>query len=246
MLSQAERELVVRSWRLVLPILDTAADLFYRRLFEIRPELRALFAEDLSEQKKKLGQMLSFVVRSADFPALAWSDDTAPEADPFLVLAALGHRHAARYRVADEAYETVGEALLWTLERGLGDAFDAAVRGAWTKLYGAVARVMKMGARRDAPDRVPGLDGDSVAAVLEAAALTRRLACIEVAAAPGAIGGAIWVKSGQLVAATAGERTGIDALRTLLAQRAPCAVRHPCEALDAGVTPLMSIADAIA
>lgn len=147
MLSQTERELVVRSWRLVVPILDTAADLFYRRLFELRPDLRPLFPEDMASQKKKLGQMLSFIVKSMDWPESAWNDEVAPDEDLFLVVIALGRRHTELYRVPDESYAAVGEALLWTLDYGIGKEFDAPLRGAWAKLYGLVARVMKMGSR---------------------------------------------------------------------------------------------------
>jgi hemoglobin-like flavoprotein len=147
MLSQTEREIVVRSWRLVVPIADTAADLFYRRLFELKPEYRSLFAEDMTSQKKKLAQMLSFVVKSMDWPEEAWNDDVAPDEDLFLVVLALGRRHTELYRVPDDSYGPVGEALLWTLDYAIGKEFDASLRTAWAKLYGLVARAMKMGAR---------------------------------------------------------------------------------------------------
>lgn len=157
MLSQVERELVVRSWRLVVPILDTAADLFYKRLFELRPDLRPLFPEDMTAQKKKLGQMLGFIVKSMDWPESAWNDEVAPDEDLFLVVIALGRRHTDLYRVPDESYGPVGEALLWTLDYGIGKEFDAPLRSAWAKLYGLVARVMRMGSRmvaeRDADAR---------------------------------------------------------------------------------------------
>jgi hemoglobin-like flavoprotein len=145
MLSQAERELVVRSWRLVVPILDTASDLFYRRLFELRPDLRKLFPEDMTSQKRKLGQMLGFIVKSMDWPESAWADDISPDEDLFLVVIALGRRHTDLYKVPDESYGPVGEALLWTLDYGIGKEFDAPLRSAWAKLYNLVSRVMRMG-----------------------------------------------------------------------------------------------------
>jgi len=147
MLSQAERELVVRSWRLVAPILETASDLFYRRLFELRPDLRPIFPEDMSGQKKKLGQMLGFIVKSMDWPESAWNEEVTPDEDLFLVVIALGRRHTELYRVPDESYGAVGEALIWTLDYGIGKEFDANLRSAWAKLYALVARVMKMGTR---------------------------------------------------------------------------------------------------
>lgn len=139
--------MVVRSWRLVLPIAETAADLFYKRLFELRPDVRQYFPEDMSGQKKKFVQMLGFIVKSMDWPESAWDDEVAPEEDLFLVVLALGRRHTELYRVPDESYGPVGEALLWTLDYGIGKEFDATLRGAWAKLYGLVARVMRMGTR---------------------------------------------------------------------------------------------------
>ena len=66
MFSDSEKDIVLRSWRLVVPIAETAADLFYRRLFELKPEYRSLFGEDMSAQKRKLVRMLAFIVRSME------------------------------------------------------------------------------------------------------------------------------------------------------------------------------------
>lgn len=147
MLTEAERKAVLDSWRLVVPIAETAADLFYGRLFELAPEYRPLFAEDLGPQKRKLVTMLQFVVKAMDWTDDRWKDDVDPESDLCFVVLAMGRRHAALYHVPDAAYAPVGEALLWTLEQGLGAAFGPDVRAAWTKLYGLVATTMKLGAK---------------------------------------------------------------------------------------------------
>jgi hemoglobin-like flavoprotein len=144
-LNDAEKKLIVNSWRLVVPIKDTAADLFYRRLFELKPSYRQLFKGDMAAQKHKLIAMLSFMVKSLDWPDSAWRDNVAEEDDLFLVVLALGRRHSELYNVPDAAYATVGEALLWTLDYGLAKEFTAPVRAAWTKLYGLVSTAMKMG-----------------------------------------------------------------------------------------------------
>jgi hemoglobin-like flavoprotein len=144
-LNDAEKKLILNSWRLVIPIQDTAADLFYRRLFELAPSYQPLFKTDLDAQKRKLIAMLAFVVKSLDWPDSAWRDSVAEEDDLFLVVLALGRRHSELYDVPDAAYATVGEALLWTLDYGLGKEFTAPVRAAWTKLYGLVSTAMKMG-----------------------------------------------------------------------------------------------------
>lgn len=145
MLNDAEKKLILSSWRLVVPIKDTAADLFYRRLFELRPGYQQLFKSDMATQKRKLIAMLAFIVRSLDWPDAAWRDNVAEEDDLFLVVLALGRRHSELYAVPDAAYAAVGEALLWTLDYGLGKEFTPPVRAAWTKIYGLVAAAMKMG-----------------------------------------------------------------------------------------------------
>jgi hemoglobin-like flavoprotein len=126
------KQLVQESWMQVEPIADTAATLFYDRLFALDPALRPLFrSTDFGEQKKKLMQTLAVAVRGLDK-----LDQLTP------ALEALGRRHAG-YRVKDEHYATVAQALLWTLEQGLGPAFTPEVRDAWTETYLLVASVMQ-------------------------------------------------------------------------------------------------------
>lgn len=145
MLNDVEKRLIQNSWRLIVPIKDTAADLFYRRLFELEPSYQQLFKGDMASQKRKLIAMLAFIVKSLDWPDSAWRDHVAEEDDLFLVVLALGRRHSELYDVPDAAYATVGEALLWTLDYGLGKEFTPPVRAAWTKVYGLVSTAMKMG-----------------------------------------------------------------------------------------------------
>lgn len=130
-----QKDLVQSSFALVVTIAGQAADLFYDRLFEIDPELRSLFKSDLSEQKKKLMQMLVAAVRGLDD-----LDALVP------VVRDLGARHHG-YGVRDEHYDTVATALLWTLEQGLGEAFTPETREAWVEVYGILAATMKSGAR---------------------------------------------------------------------------------------------------
>lgn len=134
------KRLVKESWEQVAPISEVAAALFYGRLFELDPSLRHLFRGDMAEQGRKLMQTLTVVVRGLDR-----LDDLVPAVE------SLGRRHGA-YGVRDEHYDTVAAALLWTLERGLGDAFAPPVRDAWTEAYGLLATIMKR-----ASAGVPGL-----------------------------------------------------------------------------------------
>jgi hemoglobin-like flavoprotein len=123
-------ELVQSSFRKVVPIAGTAADLFYNRLFEIAPEVRSLFPQDLSEQKKKLMGMLGTAVGS-----LHKLEEILP------TVVDLGKRHKG-YGVTAAHYAPVGAALLWTLEQGLGVDFTPEVKAAWTDTYTTLAGAM--------------------------------------------------------------------------------------------------------
>jgi len=130
-----QKQLVQDSFASIAPIADDAAALFYRRLFDVAPSLQPLFRGDMTEQRRKLMQMLTAAVKGLD-----QLDQLVP------VVKDLGRRHA-RYGVVDAHYDTVGSALLWTLEKGLGSAFTADVREAWTVVYGLLATTMKEAAR---------------------------------------------------------------------------------------------------
>ena len=134
MISNEEVQLVQSSWKKVAPISETAADLFYGKLFELDPSVKPMFPDDMAEQKKKLMQTLAVCVNGLDD-----LEQILPAVE------ALGKRHLD-YKVEDAHYETVGAALLWTLEQGLGDEFTAETREAWTKVYTALAATMKQGA----------------------------------------------------------------------------------------------------
>ncbi|HNM38249.1 MAG TPA: globin family protein, partial [Anaerolineales bacterium] len=127
-----QKRLVQETWEKVVPIAETAAELFYGRLFEIDPELKPLFKNaDMKEQKMKLLQMLGMAVKGLDN-----LDQLVPAVEN------LGRRHVG-YGVKDSHYDTVGDALLWTLEKGLGEDFTPEVMEAWTETYVTLATVMK-------------------------------------------------------------------------------------------------------
>jgi hemoglobin-like flavoprotein len=126
--------LVQRSFADVLPMADTAAALFYERLFVLAPTLRPLFHGDMREQGRKLMAMLQRVVAG-----LSRSDELVP------IVRQLGVRHRG-YGVKDAHYATVGAALLWTLEQGLGERFTPEVQAAWTSAYALLANTMRAAA----------------------------------------------------------------------------------------------------
>lgn len=130
-----EISLVKASFAKVVPIADQAAAVFYARLFELDPRLRALFHGNMAEQGRKLMTMLGLAVSHLDR-----LEQFTPAVHQ------LGMRHAA-YQVTDEHYHTVGEALLWTLARGLGESFTNELQAAWSQVFWILAEAMKAGGR---------------------------------------------------------------------------------------------------
>lgn len=126
--------LVQESFKSVAPIADTAAKLFYQKLFDLDPELKPLFQGDMEEQGKKLMKMIAIAVNGLDNLEQIVS-----------AVQDLGVRHA-NYGVTDKDYDTVGEALLWTLQQGLGDMFTPEVKDAWVAVYGLLSDTMKSAA----------------------------------------------------------------------------------------------------
>ena len=136
MLTDTQIALVQKSFAVIAPIADDAAVLFYQRLFEIDPSLKSMFKGDMAEQRRKLMQMLTAAVKG-----LQRLDRLVP------VVEDLGRRHAG-YGVTDQHYDTVGAALLWTLEKGLGRAFTPEVQEAWATVYGLLANTMRNAAAK--------------------------------------------------------------------------------------------------
>jgi hemoglobin-like flavoprotein len=120
---------VQSSFQILLPISNTVAQLFYRRLFELVPDLKRLFTTSIDVQGPKLIAMLAIAVKSLDH-----LEDLIP------ALQELSKRHVA-YGVKPEHYAVVGKALLWTLKQGLGVAFTAEIEEAWSMVYGLIAEV---------------------------------------------------------------------------------------------------------
>ncbi|CCE04653.1 putative nitric oxide dioxygenase (NOD); flavohemoprotein [Bradyrhizobium sp. STM 3843] len=129
-MTPAQIALVQDSFAKVAPISDQAAIIFYDRLFEVAPQVRALFPDDLTEQRKKLMGTLAVVVNGlTNLPSIL------PAAS------ALATRHVG-YGAKAEHYPVVGGALLWTLEKGLGDAWTPEVAEAWSAAYGTLSSYM--------------------------------------------------------------------------------------------------------
>jgi hemoglobin-like flavoprotein len=136
-------ELVQSSFRQFLPLADSAAKTFYRRLFALDSSLKALFTNDMLTQGNKLMQFLGLAVVSLN---------KLEQLQP--TLRTLGARHVT-YGVLEPDYDTVGRALLWTLERTLGDSFTPELEKSWNDAYAMISSEMKAGA---ATKPLPPLD----------------------------------------------------------------------------------------
>ncbi|MDA1325143.1 MAG: globin family protein [Proteobacteria bacterium] len=123
-------DLVQNTFKSVVPIKEVAAELFYKRLFELDPSLESMFTGDMREQGQKLMSAIALVVGGLK----NWERVEATVRE-------LGVRHVD-YGVKPEHYVTVGAALIWTLQQGLGDAFTDEVKQAWSTAYEAIATTM--------------------------------------------------------------------------------------------------------
>ena len=130
MLTETQKHLVQESFQTIVPIADDAAQLFYGRLFALDPSLQHMFRGDMKEQRKKLMATLAVVVNG-----LSNLESVLPAAS------ALAKRHVS-YGARPEHYPVVGGALLWTLEKGLGEAWTSDVAEAWTAAYGTLSGYM--------------------------------------------------------------------------------------------------------
>ncbi len=129
-LTSQQAELVQKTWALVLTSKAEAGEIFYDRLFTIDPSLRSLFKSDIKAQSAVLIGMISFAVNKLNNVGEIVAD-----------VKALGVRHK-KYNVEESHYATVGEALLWTLEKGLGTHWTADAKTAWIAVYTLLSTTM--------------------------------------------------------------------------------------------------------
>jgi hemoglobin-like flavoprotein len=130
-MTRGQIRIVQSTWIKVLPVGDAAAQLFYERLFETDPSLRPLFRGDMRLQREKLMQVIDAAVNG-----LSRLESIVQ------AIQDLGQRHTA-YGIKDHDYDTVGAALLWTLDKNLGAQFTPDVKDAWATVYGVLATTMR-------------------------------------------------------------------------------------------------------
>jgi hemoglobin-like flavoprotein len=136
-LSIDDIERVRSSFDRLWPTSTRTASLFYERLFEIAPEVRPLFRKDIDEQKRKFIATLAVIVGSLDNSSklISLTDTLA--------------RQHGNFGVQPAHYTIVGEALMWSLERGLGDQWTPGVAESWSKAYGIISTFMIEHGRRN-------------------------------------------------------------------------------------------------
>ncbi|MFY0650854.1 MAG: hemin receptor [Cyclobacteriaceae bacterium] len=133
-----QKDLIRNTFVHIAAIKEEAAKIFYAKLFVLDPSLKILFKGDMQQQGTKLMVMLAAAVKGLDD-----LDGLIP------VVQDLGRRHVV-YGVIDEHYDTVGSALLSTLEAGLGDMWTEEVEEAWTTIYTVLTKMMKEASREAA------------------------------------------------------------------------------------------------
>jgi hemoglobin-like flavoprotein len=140
---RSETEQLVReSWAQFEPVAVESAAFFYEKLFELDPGAQRLFSStDMVAQGHKVMRMFAEIVHILDRPEALVTE-----------VADLGRRHVG-YGVQDHQYDSVGIALLWTLERGLGPAFTDEVRDAWTEAYLLLSTVLRRATARASEPR---------------------------------------------------------------------------------------------
>ena len=129
-ISKEDIDLVQHSFMRIEPLSMVVGRTFYERLFETNPEIKPLFKGDLESQGEQLIDMIG--------TAVAGLDDLEKLIP---ILQELGARHR-KYGVEVSHYGAVAEALIWTLEQGLADAFTPDIRAAWVNVYGVLAETM--------------------------------------------------------------------------------------------------------
>ncbi|MEP6749172.1 MAG: globin family protein [Bacteroidota bacterium] len=130
-ITQQQILLVQKTWKLFRDIKpEIIGDVFYSKLFADMPALKRMFKNSIASQYKKLIDMLSMMVGR-----LHNLQEITPEIEEMAL------RHVG-YGVKPAHYKLVEDALLWTLERGLGNDWNEEVKKAWTDCYTILSGIM--------------------------------------------------------------------------------------------------------
>ena len=123
-------DLIRKSFDALWPVRRQLADLFYSRFFELAPDARALFPENIARQQLKLMDMIAAIVGALDKREIFQS-----------IISYSGRQHA-QFGAKRSHFVAFGNALIWALEQQFGDAFTPQLKQAWITLYDEVQREM--------------------------------------------------------------------------------------------------------
>jgi hemoglobin-like flavoprotein len=130
-MKEEQIQLVKKTWSYAIVKSDEAGETFYKRLFEVAPDVKHLFSEDIKVQSRKLMHMITYIVTKLD------KLDTIVEE-----INSLARRHR-KYGAKPEHYAVVGECLIYTLKTGLGERWNKETEDAWVAVYTVLSRAMK-------------------------------------------------------------------------------------------------------
>lgn len=122
-MNSSDIALVKASFGRLVPVADQLIPLFFARLFELDPQLRAVVAGNMMEQGRKLMSVVGQTIEALERPQ---------------AIVAILHPLSARPLgpgTKEEHYFIIGTACLWTLEKALGPEFTPAVRTAWMTVF---------------------------------------------------------------------------------------------------------------
>jgi hemoglobin-like flavoprotein len=128
-------DMIRKSFDALWPVRRRVADLFYSRFFELAPEARALFPQDIAKQQLKLMDMIAAIVGALD------------QREVFQSIISYSGRQHAQFGVQRAHFVAFGNALIWSLEQQFGTAFTSELKQAWTMLYNAVQSEMSRAAQ---------------------------------------------------------------------------------------------------
>ena len=128
-------DLVRKSFDALWPFRRRLAEHFYGRFFELAPDTRRLFPDDMEKQQLKLMDTLAAIVGTLDQREIFQS-----------IISHTGRKHA-EFGVQRSHFVAFGDALIWGLQRQFGPEFTPEMQQAWIVLYDAIQAEMMRAAK---------------------------------------------------------------------------------------------------
>jgi hemoglobin-like flavoprotein len=133
-------DLVRKSFDALWPFRRKLAEQFYGRFFELAPDTRRLFPNDMERQQLKLMDTIAAIVGTLDRHEMFQS-----------IISHTARKHAD-FGVQTSHFTAFGEALIWGLRQQFGPAFTPEMQQAWVALYDAIQAEMMRPAKTKSED----------------------------------------------------------------------------------------------